>query len=140
MSTEIKLDGLAEMMQAFKDASAQTRAKIEDAVTVTAVNVQAKAIRRIQSGPATGRVYKSKVSGRSHQASAPGESPMSDSGALASSIYRDQEGTTAYVGSPLVYSVYLEFGTSKMKPRPFLFPSLESERADFHRRLKGVLA
>jgi HK97 gp10 family phage protein len=139
MSTEIKLEGTEQMAQLLQKLGAEARAKVEDAVTKAAVNVRGRAVRKINQGPNTGRFYTSKVANKQHQASAPGEAPATDSGQLVSSIYWEQDGTTAYVGSPLMKAVYLEFGTRKMEPRPFLFPSLEEERPSFHRDLKKVL-
>jgi len=39
-------------------------------------------------------------------------------------------GGAAYVGSAVEYGVYLEFGTSKMNPKPFFRPVLADARQD----------
>jgi hypothetical protein len=40
------------------------------------------------------------------------------------------EGGTVFVGSGVEYSVYLEFGTSKMNPKPFFRPVVNDARID----------
>lgn len=78
------------------------------------------------SHPGTGRIYKrGQVS---HQASAPGEPPAVDTGALRSSIGHEVIGDVLRVGSALDYSAYLEFGTPKMEPRPSARESLAEVR------------
>lgn len=40
------------------------------------------------------------------------------------------ESGTHYIGTAVEYSVYLEFGTSKMDPKPFFRPALAEARRD----------
>jgi phage gpG-like protein len=98
----------------------------------TAVRVQNVAVRSIHKGPKTGRSY-----GR-HKASAPGEAPATDTGALASSIARVSGKPGAAVGTNLEYGKHLEFGTTNIKPRPWLFPALESQRKYFETRMADI--
>ena len=65
-----------------------------------------------------------------HHPSVAGNSPAVDTGTLRRSItYRvDEKEKTGYVGSTIKnppYGAYLEYGTSRMKPRPWLRPALE---------------
>lgn len=108
-----------------------------------AVEVETAA-KRLLSLPGTGRVYTTGFftdsAGRvhpighrtPHQASAPGEPPAVDTGLLRASIRHETtvEGDelAAYVGSDLKISTYLEMGTRKMAPRPFLQPALDAAR------------
>lgn len=75
-----------------------------------------------------------------HQSSSPGDPPATDTGALVGSIVLDFElnGTTyeAFVVANAKHAVYLEFGTARMEPRPFLGPALERHRADFIKEIK----
>jgi HK97 gp10 family phage protein len=88
--------------------------------------VRTSAVQAILSPPKTGRVYRR--GGVEHQASAPGEAPASDTGRLAGSItteyFPDQlrGRVTARTG----YAAYLEFGTQRMEPRPFMRPAQDS--------------
>lgn len=102
--------------------------------------VREDATSRILSGPKTGRVY-----GR-HQASAPGESPASDTGALVNSITTsvDQAALTGNVNFGTGYSAFLEYGTSRMAPRPYARVSVIAKRdeitADIADEVKKALA
>lgn len=94
--------------------------------------VHATAIRKIQTGPKTGRIYRTR--GVEHQASAPGEAPASDTGALAqrSGTRYEPNELTGFVTFNAAYAAPLEFGTNRIEPRPFLRPSLV-ENADLIR-------
>lgn len=77
-----------------------------------------------------GKVYSNFSTGGSHghRASAPGEPPASETGALLASISHkvDVADTVfATIGSDKEYSIYLELGTRFMEPRPFLRPALD---------------
>ena len=95
-----------------------------------AVMVQQEAVTSIQQGGKSGVVYQKYNPRRSHQASAAGEPPASDTGLLASNISLDidVDGLGASVDSRAEYSEFLEFGTSKMAARPFMQPALEANR------------
>ena len=90
--------------------------------------VHTAAIRAIQTGPKTGRVYRRR--GVSHQASAPGEAPASDTGALVqrSSTRYEPNDLRGVVSFHAAYAALLEFGTTRMEPRPFLRPALVASR------------
>lgn len=66
---------------------------------------------------------------RANGPSAPGSAPHSQTGELAESIraiVRRRLGkVTGRVGTNLVKGYFLEFGTSSMEPRPWLFPAFE---------------
>ena len=88
------------------------------AATLDAENIAVDLV----SKPGTGRVYQRR--GTTHRASAPGESPALDTGALRNSIRSEVVRTaTGFVGKVIASASYaqaLEFGTEKMAPRPFL--------------------
>lgn len=75
------------------------------------------------------------VSGAEHVPSKPGEPPHNDTGGLASGI-------EVHIVSPLRVqvvsnarqSIPLEFGTSKMEPRPFLLPARDAKRKEAQKR------
>ncbi len=71
----------------------------------------------------------------------PPEHPQVQTGRLRSSLTHEITNTkdtiTTEIGTNVVYSKYLEFGTSRMSPYPFLFPALEMKRKDITETLKG---
>lgn len=118
-------------------------------VRATAFDIQADTQRRIQTGPKTGRIYrtvrvskKGRRSVRVHQASAPGESPATDLGALAAS-YRAKPVRRGIwrVGSPQAYAAPLEFGDrrGRLKARPHLRPSFAAAKKVMRRRMMAML-
>ena len=72
---------------------------------------------------------------RDHRASAPGEPPANDTDTLASSIESKRDGLTALVWTEKKYSKWLEFGTRKIAPRPFMTPAVEQNSERFPKEL-----
>ena len=73
----------------------------------------------------------------SHSPSVPGSPPAIDTGRLVQSITHSVEevdGSTVEgrVGTNVVYGRMLEEGTSKMAPRPWLYPALAKKRDRIH--------
>jgi hypothetical protein len=134
-----RFENMQAVNAALRQYGEQAERAIGLAVQATALEVRGDIQRRIQRGPKTGQVY---VRGNvTHQASAPGEAPATDTGTLASSIsYRMVRAMTAEIESRLPYATYLEFGTRNIAPRPAWTPALESKRADFVRRVTNAIA
>ncbi len=67
-----------------------------------------------------------------HIASAPGEAPAVDTGALRASGYVKQvQPGTWEVGFTAEYAAALEYGTPRIEPRPYLRPEVEKHRDGF---------
>jgi HK97 gp10 family phage protein len=94
--------------------------------------------RSIARGPKSGRIYTRR--GIEHQASAPGEPPATDTGALIASGRADAVMGPRWVRGVVEfkapYAVHLEYGTRNMAPRPFLNPAIERNR----RRINQLIA
>ena len=157
----IDLKGEKALIAALKNMSAEVEAKVGSAVMETAANIEAEVKLGIMQGPASGAIYYRIDNGNgttsifanddegyvgtfrsvpgmkaTHQASAAGEAPMSDTGALAGSVYHQKEGPlTATVGSRMDYAAYLEFGTISMNPRPIWQPTILDEQPRFRNRV-----
>lgn len=80
--------------------------------------------------PKTGRVYRRR--GVTHQASAPGQPPASDTGRLVQSNRTefDQAELTGTAIWSAAHAAALEHGTAKMAPRPFARPALANSREE----------
>lgn len=138
IGTKGKLTGDVELRKALRGLGPQVEAALRKLVVATAAKVQGDAIRSIQRGPKSGRVY---MHGKvAHRASAPGQPPATDTGNLATSIHRVNDGIQAAVGTGLEYGKHLEFGTKNIAARPWLFPALESNRPMWERGLTKILA
>ncbi len=72
---------------------------------------------------------------RTHGPSLPGEFPHADSGTLKKSIFWNVANFVLTVGSTLKYAWFLEVGTSRMAPRPFLVPTFEK----FRKKLRKIV-
>ena len=81
----------------------------------------------------TGITYQKYNPRRQHTASAQGEPPASDTGFLVGSISSNvKKRGTSVVGQIIAsasYAPHLEFGTSTIRPRPFMQPALESNKS-----------
>ena len=86
--------------------------------------------RRIKTGAKSGKQY------GNHTASAPGQSPANWTGDLVNSISVEDKGKTSDVIVNSPYAEFLELGTSKMRPRPFIFPSIQKIKKQLAERLK----
>lgn len=83
------------------------------------------------SGPRHGRTYYVPGTKRAYTASSPGEPPAVATAGLRQSINGvvEHEGLVGLVGTELAYGPMLEFGTSKMAPRPWLRVAFEKTEA-----------
>ena len=109
----------------------------------TGIRIRNQMINLMTRTPQTGRRYKKK-SGTIHIASSPGRAPAVDTGRLKNSIKVNVRKAQMEVetGSDLrkpPYGVFLEEGTSKMEPRPFLEPAVHTATRNIERRIMRAL-
>lgn len=98
-------------------------------------------VKNLSSGGAGGRSYRVPGTQKNYTASAPGQFPAKRTGALATSYRHRVAGPKfmerAEVGTPVPYAPHLEFGTRKMKPRPHLKRSFDTNRGAIMAKLSG---
>jgi HK97 gp10 family phage protein len=105
-----------------------------NAITEEAADKMAKEMKKsILSGAKSGRQYY--INGARHTASSPGQAPANVSGELVRSIKVSKDKNKATVSISKNYAVFLEFGTSKMRPRPFVLPAFQKTKKWFSDRL-----
>jgi len=71
------------------------------------------------------------VGAKIHRASAPGEAPAVDLGALVNSFVTRIEGLHGRITSPLAKALLLETGTARIAARPSVGPAVEAAREGF---------
>lgn len=131
MSATIRVDGIDDALAAFDRLGSAGEREARRAIARSVQKVRADAVKSIQKGAKTGRVYERGSGGNlsgTHQASAPGQAPATDTGTLASSVKAQSNSKGGTVGSSLNYAFFLEYGTMKMDARPWLRPALEKNQ------------
>lgn len=136
MRVDVELNGINQLFAQLRELDGHGEQAVSDTIAELALLTERTAVQGVRGGAATGRVYRR--GSRTHQASAPGEYPASDTGRLMGSIMSDIQPMEARVGTNLEYGRFLEFGTSRMAPRPWLFRSFEAAKVGVERRLKAA--
>ncbi len=133
---KVKVSHNSKVQNVTKQYEAQARNAVKDGC----LRIQRIAVTEIASGGRTGRQYSR--GGKTHTASAAGEYPATDTGNLAQNIFVNiaVNGLSGVVESKAKYSSFLEFGTSKMAARPFMFPSAERARAFIRKKFRELRA
>ena len=120
---------LEKVIKAFRTLSKDMKPDLQEVIKGGAQLIRGEAVKSIQTGPKSGKVYTRYNPTRTHIASAPGEAPASDTGNLVSKIIVKQKSKNiTNVESNADYSAFLEYGTSKMEPRPFMLPAFEKSK------------
>ena len=134
--------GSVEIQANLNKISTAAKQLISHAVFKGVADVEKEAKMSIQRGGKSGIVYQRYSPKRTHRSSAPGEPPASDTGYLVNNIKRkmDMDKLGGEVRSRANYSKYLEYGTSKMMPRPYMFPALEKHRGKIKTRINRAVA
>lgn len=164
----VEVRGLRDVQNSIRMFGAEVVAGVKKALDSTGIEMVSDVRDAIKHGPKSGTVYY-RIPGEKymtiragsetgppvafvpgggkqgislvHQASAPGQAPASDTGALAGSIYyRMIDQFTLAVGSRLPYSEMLEFGTMKIKPRRAWIPAAERAAPRLEKRIRRVIA
>lgn len=137
MSVQITIQGDKELRAELQKLSEKSEAAVMDFVEDLTLETHARAVRGIQRGPATGRVY------GNHQASAPGEYPMTDTGGLAASVQFDLPTSEAKpigkVGTRLLYGKFLELKPSSRGGRPWLSRAFREASANAKDMLRKIM-
>ena len=129
MDIKINVKNLDKVLSQLSRLNKELEKPFQEVVKGGGQLIRAEAVKSIQSGAKSGIVYEKYNPRRQHRASAPGQAPASDTGNLVSKIIVKKEAGEVKVQSNADYSKYLEYGTSKMLARPFLFPASEKSTA-----------
>jgi phage gpG-like protein len=139
---DVKIAGWQEVSRAIAEFGQDVVSGVRNSLNATGLEVLTDVKKAMEDGVKTGREYK-KGENRDiiHKASAPGEAPATDDGALVGSIYYNLLGDSAVViGSRLPYSAMLEFGTLHIAKRPAWIPAAEKNAPRLEKRLARIIA
>ena len=129
MDIKFQVKNLNKVLSQLKKLDEQMEVPFQEVVKGGAQLIRTEAIKSIQTGAKSGVIYQMYNPRREHRASAPGQSPASDTGNLVNKIIVKQKNrNTVQVQSNANYSAYLEYGTSKMEARPFMLPAFEKSK------------
>lgn len=136
----VKVKIVDKRQQAIKEISEKYSHALASVIFQSANFCRNHAIQNIARGTKTGQLYTR--NGIQHRASAVGEYPATDTGELIASIAVeiDTNKLGASVQATAPHAKYLEFGTSKMRARPFLQPSAEATRPRMKAFLRKMLS
>lgn len=62
-----------------------------------------------------------------------------DTGNLRNSVTHLVESDKMYVGTNVYYGPYIEFGTNKMSPRPYIKPSIADHLKEYRQVIESIL-
>ncbi len=144
VGANVTIQGHKELSRTFRELVTVSGNLARQEIKAAVLDIQRIAKRKV-SGHGSGAVYVR--GGTSHQASKPFDPPAKDIGNLATrvgsadAIAFENDQLTATFG-PRNYPIasYLEFGTSKMAPRPFLFRSFEEARPKIIRNMEKAIS
>jgi HK97 gp10 family phage protein len=133
--------GNDEAIRSAENIAANTRHGVEWALWRSGKDIKAEFNRQVLAKDKTGRLYIRRIKGgarRRHIASAPGETPANRTGTYRKGFGFSVDGAHQLtIGNTVKYSEYLEFGTSRMQPRPGLANSIKASERDIIRNLSG---
>jgi hypothetical protein len=134
MSKSVELFGSKEFAKAAEQLVQKNKSEANKILAAMANDTRNSAVEGIQGGGRSGKVYKRRSI--THQASAPGEFPKTDTGELANNITVRKNGFADYdAGSrqQAPHGFWLEFGTRFMAKRPWLTPSFNETLRKFRK-------
>jgi HK97 gp10 family phage protein len=104
----------------------------ENLVSESSVYMAEEMKKSITSGAKSGMRYEN------HTSSAPGQAPANWTGQLLKSIKVQKMKGISFVYITAKYAQFLEFGTSKMRARPFIIPAFIKTKKYIQDKLKRI--
>lgn len=139
MGADLKITGDDELIRKMTSLGADMEKALERAIVATAYQVRNTAIKSIQKQTVGTYVIRYSQGGErySHVASKPGDAPNTDTSAMVGSIaVQHKKGDLfSFVGSNLDYPKFLELGTKRMLPRPWLLPALNENMKNLEQNI-----
>lgn len=141
-SVRVEVEGLSQLIDQLKSLGEDGDQIMLETITDLVTDTHQFAVDGIAGPPKSGRVYEKYAPRRTHQASAAGQYPATDTGRLLGGVRMVMPSAPrleGQVGTAIVYGAYLEFGTARMDARPWLMPSFEKAKIGVEKELKTRL-
>lgn len=123
----VKINGAAALDRRLKTIPRRAQTNVDKALFVTAQNIEADARVSITRGS---------ISGAGHVPSRPGQPPKNDTGNLKNNIVARRIRRLKYrITSGADYAAFLEFGTRRIRARPYMQPAAEKNRKALRRNV-----
>jgi phage gpG-like protein len=135
----LSVENTRQVQDAIAAYGARAEQALADAINATGLELRGEIVRAYQRGPATGRVYEKYNPRRTHQASAAGEAPATDTGRLANGMVYDRDGAAVVLSNSVSYAALLEYGTSRIDARQAWRPAVEAMRERFQARVDRAM-
>jgi len=134
MQVKVDIKGLDEYRDRIKQAPSKAIYAAEGAMKVFSIKVKEEVKKSLN--------VRDKI-GKSYISSAPGDPPRKRTGHLFKSVYNRINKINKFVVQGIVgdnaeYAVHLEYGTSKMAPRPYMRPAVEKNKSLFETMFKKI--
>lgn len=132
-----------EFIQILADKKGRVQTEMGKALAQSCALIQREAMESMRDTAIDfSKTYYTYNKTKAHHPSLPDNPPAVDTGTLRRSITYNVSGTKGEVGSTLKnppYSAYLEYGTSRMKPRPWLKPATDKNRGEIQKLLVNAM-
>jgi len=129
---------------AFKELPRDLLDTVSDELYIGANDIRTRIIKGMQKTEKAPWFYlrRKKPNQKKHYPSAPGQFPAIDSGELISRVVADNRDSEIEVGieAGAPYAVFLEEGTDKMEPRPFLQIATKVKMPKIQRNIMKAIA
>lgn len=113
---------------------------VDDAVNATGLELRGEIVKGYAEGGKSGRIYEKYNPRRTHQASAPGQAPATDTARLMNSVVFENIGPASIsVSTDVLYGLWQELGTQDIAPRPLWVPEAKKIQPKFVKRLEAAL-
>jgi len=131
----IKIKNKNRLISRLKNLSEASQLPVKQTVFKSALKIENDTKKLIATGSRSGVI--DSRGGITFRRSAPVEPPKTDTGRLVSSIKKTKfkNGFEYLVGTNVTYGRFLEFGTTKMLPRPWLQPTFLKNKKEITKNI-----
>jgi HK97 gp10 family phage protein len=133
---KIQIDGVEDFNRFLQAEAGKDKKHLSELMNKAAFAVHAEAVNSIKEHRSSGKTYKRGTV--IHTASEAGSPPNADTGKLMANITIEKDAKSVTVGSRkgAPHGFWLEFGTSRVDPRPWLQPAFDKMMKTFESLVK----